>query len=255
MIDAPITGFGSLRSVDLETLNSQAALMDRKDRKYVVPAGVFDDVMRISGDDLKILEIEGKRSSSYESIYFDTPDFDLYMDAAHDRPRRSKIRTRSYMDTGVCSLEVKRRSPDGFTSKHRQRHSIDERGSLSADDLRFVEECGSLGSVAEELQPSITVRYDRVTLLDVANGTRVTIDTDLTAVTPAGSAIRADGVVIVETKTRGKAGPVDHMLWRGHHRPKRFSKYCTLLAAVTPGLPANRWNRVLKDTLGWSRSR
>lgn len=249
MIGAPDIGFRSLVPVDLETLNAQAALLRRRDRKYVVSAHGLDRVLGASDGDLQILEIEGRRSSSYESIYFDTPALDLYMDAAHGRPRRTKVRTRSYLDTGVCKLEVKRRSPNGFTVKHRRDHAVEDRDSLSIDDLQFVDDFGSLGEASEILQPTLTVRYDRVTLLDPVNESRVTIDTDLIAMTPDGVEISAD-VVIVETKTNGKPGRVDRILWSEHHRPTRFSKYCTLLAAATPGLPANRWSRVLKQTLG-----
>ncbi|MET0966868.1 MAG: hypothetical protein ABWZ02_10745 [Nakamurella sp.] len=66
-----------------------------------------------------------------------------------------------------------------------------------------------------------------------------------------GERASAGANYILQTKSPGAATPVDRMLWSQGHRPVSISKYCTGLAAVTPGLPANKWNRTLRNHFGW----
>ena len=50
---------------------------------------------------------DGRRWFRYRSHYFDTPTLSSYLAAAHRRPRRHKVRSRSYLDSGQHFLEVK----------------------------------------------------------------------------------------------------------------------------------------------------
>ena len=96
-----------LPSIGLADLNREASLLTRRDRKYLVPVSLARLLVDQNG--LLVLEIDGRRSFGYESVYFDTPDLVSYRAAAHKRRLRFKVRTRCYRDTGICSLEVKTR--------------------------------------------------------------------------------------------------------------------------------------------------
>ena len=50
-----------------------AELQTRVDRKYFVPADVFRRLIAELADELQVLEIDGRRTFGYESVYFDTP--------------------------------------------------------------------------------------------------------------------------------------------------------------------------------------
>jgi hypothetical protein len=84
---------------------------------------------------------------------------------------------------------------------------------------------------------------------------RITIDTNLEVETADGANLALPAMAVVETKTSGQPCVVDHFLWRVHQRPTKISKYGTGLAALTPGLPANKWNRVLRSFFGWTPER
>ena len=114
-----------LQPIGLDELNSDASLLTRKDRKYIMPVSMVRSL--VEQDDLRVLEIDGLRSFRYESVYFDTPERVSYLAAAHKRRRRFKVRTRSYLDSGLCSLEVKTRERRGLTEKHRLSHNIGKR--------------------------------------------------------------------------------------------------------------------------------
>ena len=236
--------------ITLDELNNQAALLTRKDRKYLVPVPIARLIV-LKGD-VQVLEISGLRSFRYESVYFDTPDRVSYMAAAHKRRRRFKVRTRSYLDSSLCSLEVKTRERRGLTEKHRLPYAIDQRDCLNSDALEFIDGFERIAPLSRRLEPVLTTRYERTTLLDPHSMSRITIDTNLECETNDGSRIWLPEVAVVETKTSGQPCPADHLLWRRHHRPVKVSKYCTGLAAVTPGLPANKWNRVLRTYFGWT---
>ena len=60
--------------------------------------------------------------------------------------------------------------------------------------------------------------------------------------------------VVVETKSSGAPTPLDRALWARGSRPQRVSKFAVAMALSEPGLPANRWNRVLREHLDWQRS-
>ena len=239
-----------LQSVALAELNSEAALLTRKDRKYLVPLALARRL--IEENDVRVLEIDGRRTFRYESVYFDTPDRVSYLAAAHKRRRRFKVRTRSYLDSGICSLEVKTREHRGLTEKRRLPYDVERRASLTSEALRFIDGFEQIAPLSRQLEPVLVTRYERTTLLTGDSRSRITIDTNLEIEAADGSSITLPEMAVVETKTPGRPCAVDHYLWEQHQRPTRISKYCTGLAALTPGLPANKWNRVLRTHFGWS---
>lgn len=239
-----------LEPIGLEALNGEASLLTRKDRKYLVPLALAREL--VGQDGLQVLQIDGLRAFRYESVYFDTPDRISYLAAAHKRRRRFKVRTRSYLDSGLCSIEVKTRERRGLTEKHRLPYAIEQRTQLTGDALDFVNRFESIAPLSRRLRPALVTRYTRTTLLDKSSGSRITVDTDLRSEAADGSTVSLPDLAVVETKTSGQPCRIDHFLWAAHRRPVTFSKYCTSLAALTPGLPANKWNRVLRTYFGWT---
>ena len=59
--------------IGLDELNELAELQTRVDRKYFVPADVFRRLIAELADELRVLDIDGRRTFGYESVYFDTP--------------------------------------------------------------------------------------------------------------------------------------------------------------------------------------
>lgn len=236
-----------LDPVDLAGLDEAAALLVRRDRKYIVPLPVAGRLVEEVAGAGRVLEIAGRRSFRYESVYFDTPEGASYLAAARRRPRRYKVRTRSYLDAGRCLLEIKSRDPRGHTVKERLEHGIELRDRLDAAGRAFVGACPLVGRDVLALAPVLATAYARSTLLIVDGPcvARLTIDTGLEARTPDGRLVALVGMAIVETKTGGPPSPADRVLWDLGHRPTRVSKFCTSLAALRPELPANRWTRAL----------
>ena len=186
-----------LEPIGLDALTSSAALLTRKDRKYIVPLALAQQLATQAG--LRVLEIDGRRSFSYESVYFDTPQRTSYFAAAHKRRRRFKVRTRSYLDSGICSLEVKTRERRGLTEKHRLAYDVARRDQLTGDALEFVDRFERIAPISRRLRATLITRYDRTTMLETSSLSRTTVDTNLRWEDIGGSTISLPGIAIVET--------------------------------------------------------
>lgn len=240
----------ALRSVSLAELDALAALQTRVDRKYMVPEGVLGGLLAELGGTVRALEIDGRRAFGYESVYFDTADLRLYRAAAHGRPRRVKVRTRTYVDSGLCMLEVKVRDVRGRTVKHR--HPCADGARLADAAPGFLAAFDAVPET-DDLTAALTTRFVRATLLVGDGQARATIDTDLRMQTPDGAAASLSGFALVETKSAAGPSAVDRLLWARHLRPVRVSKYGAGLAAVRHDLPGNRWYRVVRHYLSTER--
>jgi hypothetical protein len=195
---------------------------------------------------LRVLTIDAARSFAYQSVYFDTCDHLSYLSAARRRPRRFKVRTRSYIDSGLCVIEVKVRDARGNTIKHRRPYDFSDRFRLTDDACAFVATIEQAALAAGQLHPALTTAYQRTTLVLPKGSARVTIDVDLAWTHPDQRRAELSDIGLIETKTAGPPSTIDRALWRRGHRPTIISKYCTGLAALTPQLPANKWTRVLR---------
>jgi hypothetical protein len=238
----------ALPRIGLAELEERAALQTRVDRKYIVAIDEAGWLLETLAPDAVVLEINGVRQFTYESRYFDTPELSSYHRTAHRHRRRFKVRTRTYVDSGTCWLEVKVPGPRGSTVKYRAPHEPGQQdtvgiGRAFVDDV-FVRHGLPAGSRAA-LVSTLRTGYLRFTLLLPGTDSRVTVDTALRW-TAGEHELRLPETAIVETKTGSAASRADRQLWRRGHRPVALSKYATGLAALRSDLPAAPWQRVLR---------
>ena len=240
---------GELPAVGLEELTTEAALLTRVDRKYLVPSATARTILSTFSTEARVLEMNGNRTFAYDSVYFDTPSLASYMLAAHGRRRRFKIRTRTYVDSAVSFLEVKTEGAREATVKERIPYELCDRDRLTEEGLAYVKETltAVMGDVhIGPLEPVLSTRYDRTTLFLPESGSRATIDADVTWQSPDGQPWMLDNSVVIETKSGSAPAPLDRHLWAHGVRPCRISKFATGMAALHPELPANRWNQTLR---------
>lgn len=240
-----------LTPIGLADLMERAALQTRTDRKYVLPVAEVAPFLCQLSPGAQVLEIDGVRSFRYESVYFDTPELASYLLTAYRRRRRFKVRTRTYLDSYECWLEVKTPGSRGSTVKHRLPYQAAYQTTV-VPGRRFVDEVLTReqfpAGESVPLAPTLLSRYRRSTLFLPATASRLTIDTELTW-EDGGRRLHLPDVAVVETKSSAAASEVDRLLWRCGHRPVRISKYATGLAALRPDLPATRWRRTLRRHL------
>lgn len=243
-----------LPSIGLGDVLALADLQVRQDRKYLVPTATVNLMLADLGASLAALEIAGRREFGYESVYFDSPDLLTYRMHARGRPRRFKVRTRTYVDSGQCMVEVKSEGLRGQTVKARLAHPYVQRHVLTASAREFVRT--HVPTVdPDTLAESMLTAYSRRTLVDVAGAHRLTLDTDLAFVAGDRRVVGPEELVLVEIKSAGPPTPADRWLWWHRLRPVSVSKYCLGAALVDPTLPASRWSRVLRTHFDWEPTR
>lgn len=256
----------AMAPIDLADMIDAADLQTRVDRKYLLPAAAADRLLAELDGSARVLEIDGRRVSRYTSTYFDTPWLDSYLAAARRRRRRFKVRTRGYLDTAACFLEVKTRNGRGATVKQRVDHPLGAVGTLTDDAARYVRDAladaGIDPSVAGALAPMLRTDYRRCTVYLPQSAARLTIDRALTwcpatyeavDARPGGASgetcVALGDLVVVETKSPGGPGAADRLLWAAGIRPAPLSKFAVGMALLRAGLPANRWYRMLQHRI------
>jgi hypothetical protein len=233
-----------LPSIGLAELHKEAAFLIRRDRKYIVSTGELTELLHAVEAGTRALEIAGRRSFGYSTRYFDDAHA-AYFRALRRRPNRFKVRTRLYLESGECQLEVKLLDGRGRTVKSRFPHDACELEELSVLDRAWLRSFATVRPLAAQLQPCVATRYRRSSLVFPSGSGRMTIDDALTFIAPDGYELRLEGHCVVETKGLGHPLPFDRLLWSAGHRPVPASKFALGVCLTHPELPHNRWRRLL----------
>ena len=94
-------------------------LMNRSDTKFVFSNQTLLQTLPKLQGYYRVLEIENIRLSSYQSLYYDTEDFQFYHQHHNGKTNRNKVRYREYIDSGISFLEIKHKNNKGKTIKKR----------------------------------------------------------------------------------------------------------------------------------------
>lgn len=237
-------------AIDMAALNASAEMLERLDNKYVVAAETLERALPLLRAAFDVLEIDGRRAFAYENCYFDGAGWQSYFDHHRGKRIRAKVRTRRYVESGLCFVEVKLKDRRGITVKRRLACDPAGHGALDAAALAHVEAAyRDLYGLAfpHGLDRSLDTRYTRTTLVAKAGGERLTIDSGIAFRTDARSHAVDDGLFVVETKSANGNGIADRILRALHQHPvPHCSKYCAGMALLRDGLKHNNFNVALR---------
>lgn len=240
--------------ISLKEVNEEAALQRRVDKKFLLTAAELAALIDRLDDDFRVMDIDGRRVFGYSSTYFDTPDFDQFRAHRQGRRRRYKVRSRTYLDSGLCMFETKLKGLRGETDKHRIRYPLEDRNRMNADARNFLTELldTQYGLPMPELEPVMAIDYHRGTLVNPTSQERLTLDVQLLC-RDRSQEVAGPDMVVVETKSADGRGVADRVLAEMGIRDVSMSKYCVGIAMLHPKLPANRWSRLLRENFSWQR--
>ena len=212
-----LANFGAVGLNDLDAVK----LMNRVDQKFILTDKQLHQLLPELAKYYSILEINGKRIFSYDSLYFDTPALDFYRDHHNGKPNRVKVRRRAYLDTGTGYFEVKRKVKGYRTEKHRVKSPFLAPEIALEQKLLQTYQLDSLS-----IEPSMNVRYKRITLTGMQLNERITIDTQL-EFEHAQHIERLEGLVIIEVKQEQikRESKAIQLLRKQQNRPFGISKY------------------------------
>lgn len=234
---------GRFAGATLEMLD-ECRLLRRFDTKFLLPAQDLAWVLASVSRDYRVLCVDGTRLARYRTVYHDTPDLRCYHDHRRGRRPRHKIRVRHYLDHDLSFFEIKTKRTNGETHKHR----FPLLGSESDDRARARRLVGRYTALPfDDLVPSISIDYHRMTLLSIHDRERVTIDVGLD-VAGAGPGLDLTGVAVLEVKQRSlqRQTSIMQALQAQRFYPQRASKYCTSLVLTRSQIPANHIRSALR---------
>jgi hypothetical protein len=217
-------------------------LMNRTDTKFIFNICHFRQIMEEIRNDYRVLEVEGKRISRYETLYYDTQRYDLYNKHHQGKLNRYKIRHRTYVESHMGFLEVKFKNNKGRTIKTRiPQNEVpfvwqDENESFLNRTLPFQ---------PQSLLPVIWINYSRLTLVNKNGPERLTIDLGLEFRKNEFSQ-QLDRLVIAEVKQdKRRASPFMNVMKKYHIREGSISKYCMGIAFTCNEVKKNNFKAKL----------
>jgi len=217
-------------------------LMDRRDTKYIFTLAELPRFLHQLTDDYRVLDVEGNRISRYESLYFDTPDFEFYHKHQRGKANRYKLRYRKYVESDLVFFELKYKSNKGRTIKNRIRQEgIDDTISAKASEWLHSKK----HIAPRDVEPKFKIFYSRITLVNKNFPERVTLDIDLWYRNHSQSK-SFDNLVIAEVKQDKSAFSAFKKLMKKYHvRTASLSKYCLGVINLTEDIKYNNFKPVL----------
>lgn len=234
-----------MQSITLDQMHG-IRLMNRTDTKFVTD---FDHLYRMVEkirDTYYVQEVDCLRVADYQTVYLDLPDHGYYVMHHNGKFPRQKVRVRTYRDSDISFLEIKRKNNHGRTRKVRMMVPDPDRLLEAGSDL-FLNE--NLHVRLSELNPTLVNHFQRITFVNVAKTERLTIDLDLHFHNlETGVKVYMGNLVIIELKRDGHLpSPVLPVLRELRIRPLGFSKYCIGSALTNAALKCNRFKRRIHD--------
>lgn len=232
-------------SISLDEM-SAIRLMNRMDTKFLTNVPTLKLLLESAKDSYFSQENNGHRIAPYATTYFDTPDgHEMFRTHHCGRMPRTKIRVRSYLDSDQTFLEVKRKNNHGKTKKKRVAVGSLESVIQHREGEAFLTERS--GYTWDDLIPTLSNRFRRITLVNKAKTERLTIDFDLHFHNQeTGRHAEMTDVVIIELKRDGRVpSPIIPLIRDLRIKPSGFSKYCIGTVLTHPELPKNRFKKRL----------
>jgi len=227
--------------ITLEEMDA-VKLMNRIDTKYVFNAGKLSAILETIKKEYRVLEVNGVRSTHYETLYFDLENHGLYLQHHNGKANRVKIRCRRYVDSDLSFFEIKIKNNKGRTVKERIK-----RKGICEDILGKSEELLRMttGISSGLLDPSLWVYFTRTTFVNIDLTERMTIDTGL-HFKKGESEVAYPGLVIAELKQEKSGKSFFQSLMRQNHISDfSISKYCLGVITMNKEIKQNNFKSKL----------
>jgi hypothetical protein len=175
MLDEIESVLNQFDKIDLEGLE-KVKLLNRVDSKFIFHVSELSSILNIIKSNYSLLEINELHSFNYETVYFDSPKFQLYHAHHNGKLNRFKIRRRHYLYNNQNFLEIKQKIKGNRTHKFR----IEKSGEGNIFSEIEQEILTLSGAPKIELEEKLKVYYTRLTFASKFENERITVDLGLT---------------------------------------------------------------------------
>jgi len=168
----------SINTSDFKTISLEemegVKLLNRIDKKYVFHISKLPAILHELESEYRILEINEKKLHTYETLYYDTKDFEMYRNHHNGKLNRYKVRFRNYIDANESYFEIKFKNNKGRTIKRR----IKTKEFIINDKAKeLLEEITKYSTTS--LEQKLWIKCKRITFTNINKTERLTIDLDL----------------------------------------------------------------------------
>jgi hypothetical protein len=226
------------------TLNEMesVALMNRTDTKFIFRTEQLPCFLKNIIPNYRILDVKGIRASRYETLYYDTPDFKMYLEHHRGKAARYKVRHRIYVDSNLHFFEIKFKNNKGRTIKNRIKCKALEQ-SINGKEKDLLAEYSNL--IADNLFPKLWSNCSRITLVNKYSKERLTLDINLQF---KNELIEKNlfNIIIAEVKQEKRApSPFIELMKQQRIRTGSISKYCFGVVSLYDQVKKNNFKQKL----------
>lgn len=227
----------SLEPISLEEMND-VKLLDRTDTKFTFHISRLPEILAIASSRYRVLMVEGNRYARYETRYFDTPDYEMFIKHHNGKLNRNKVRFRTYLDSGLHYFEVKLKTNKGRTVKTRVKRETNDY-SITEKAQQLLEKKTSY--TPEQLYEAIRIYYNRITLVSKNLTERLTIDFDLKY--KKNDEVKAYPEMVIAEVKQDKSAHSYFVELMNDYRIKdiAMSKYCLGIASLVNNIKKNNF--------------
>lgn len=233
-------------------------LMNRTDTKFVTTIDVLEKLLRLCQGSYYAQFTNEKYIARYRTVYWDDEKHQMYERHQFGHKPRTKVRARTYVDSAISFLEIKKKDNHGKTKK--KRISVPSIESVMKDGAgedflnqltNFTFGNGSIEKANEriKIRACLQNQFQRITLVNKGYTERLTIDFALSFKNyESNKEYELPRTVIIELKRDGRqASPILPMLRQLRVKPSGFSKYCIGTALTNPEVKLNNFKlRLIK---------
>lgn len=232
-----------LEPITLEEM-SGIKLMNRTDTKFVTSKAKLVELLRMAEGKYFAQMTDGRKIANYMTTYWDTQEYQFYMQHHNGRAPRQKVRVRTYLDSGITFLEVKTKNNHGRTKKKRVEVPAQEITGADGNE-EFLQKLVHRGMA--DIHPTVRNQFHRITLVNYGKTERLTIDFDVQFHNMENENNANTGpLVIIELKRDGNVySPVLDILRTLRIKPSGFSKYCIGSVMTNKSLKQNMFKQKL----------
>jgi hypothetical protein len=225
-----------LQPISLKEMDG-VKLMNRTDTKFAFNKNLLPEILKECRNDYRVLEIKNERLPSYKTLYFDTEDFNLFLDHHNDRPNRFKVRIRNYVESELFYLEAKLKV-NGRTVKSRIKIPGFEH-HLHDSTTEFIRDATGKDL---PLVPILWNSFKRITLVNNTEKERLTIDVGL-EFEANGKKYSLPNLAIAEVKQENfnRYSKIIQVLRSHRIHESGLSKYCIGAVLSFPGIKYNKF--------------
>ncbi len=220
-------------------------LMNRIDIKYLVRASTIPVLIKKVTGDYCIQEINNRRVADYGTTYLDTRELNFYHSHMNGKLNHIKWRIRSYLESNLNFLEIKKKTNSGRTQKSRIVYDP-SLGLNIGTTQKFIME--SSGYEAVNLYPVLENNFNRITLINNDKTERLTIDFNILFKNGINgkSAFMQDLAIIEIKQDRSSTSAIRKYIDEMRIKKSGISKYCLGLAITTENLKSNLYKRKIR---------